>query len=423
MYRNRATWCVMSIIPHKISLKVVPSSHIAEVLGLWNNDLKLSFQLSAISDGNIFRKYLERNRPGAIWPIRSILSSITSRYKAFALIETPYLDLDFWDNHSRFYSGSFTRYPVWCDRFHFFEGSDAEATRLCSLLLQGLSETEIARGEKLDLPYLGYCVMRPTPSFVVSRTAVEFDSREGASIPEVPMLAQEKESRPFLKVKYPCASNLLNAHFEVESVEFIQQDPNLGHCGTAALWVSTKAMAYRFGTNRFPYGTITRQAIGGWNRERDVNVVYDPSNMDSGVSVSEMRNALAETGANSLTFMPHSKERPDTAFARICHEIYSYICQSMSGFTRLVLFPRRPKKYGILGLIRGSTDRVARSSVSFCTMQHAPAMTCVFYRLELRGFTGTTTRPKQTSTMMKIKRRTIMNATLLLKRNTKRATT
>lgn len=66
--RKRATWCAMSIIPHKISLKVVPSSHIAEVLGLWNNDLELSFQLSAISDGNIFRKYLERNRPARFGP-------------------------------------------------------------------------------------------------------------------------------------------------------------------------------------------------------------------------------------------------------------------------------------------------------------------------------------------------------------------
>jgi hypothetical protein len=238
--------------------------------------------------------------------------------------ESPYLDLDFWDNHSRFYSGSFTRYPVYCDRFHFFEGPPGDAEKICVLLREGLSESEIVESG-LRTRYLGYCIMRPTPAFVVSRTALEFDVRNGDAIPRVPMLEQEREATPYLKVKYPCSSNVLNARFEIMSAEFIQQDPNLGHCGTAALWVSTKAMAHRFGTNRFPYGTITRQAIGGWNRERDVNVVYDPSNMDSGVSVSEMRNALAETGANSLTFMPHSNEKPEAALARLRHEIYSFI--------------------------------------------------------------------------------------------------
>ena len=97
----------MSTIPPQISLTVVPPSHIVEVLALWNEKLELNLQLAALSDENLFRKYLQRNRPGAIWPIRSILSSISSRYEAFVLLESPYLDLDFWDNHSRFYSGSF----------------------------------------------------------------------------------------------------------------------------------------------------------------------------------------------------------------------------------------------------------------------------------------------------------------------------
>ena len=303
-----------------IALTVVSSADIREVLKLCDGESKDVRNPATLSSGNISRKYLERNRPGAIRPIRSILTLLTSRYGAFALCETPYLDLDFWDNHSRFYAGSFTRYPVWCDRIHFFGGDDDQAARLCELLTQGLSAEDIARAG-LSVRYLGYCIMRPTPAFVVSRTAIEFDVRDTASLPpNVWMPEEEKDSTPFLKLKYRCVSHVLNATFEIQSVEFIQQDPNLGHCGTAALWVATKAMAYRFGTNRFPYGTITRQAIGGWNRERDVNVVYDPSNMDSGVSVSEMRNALAETGANSLTFMPHSREAPTAGFARLRHE-------------------------------------------------------------------------------------------------------
>jgi len=291
---------------------------------------------NSLDEGNPFRRYIQNNRPGAMWPIRSVLSSVTRRFNAFAILESPYLDLDFWDNHSRFYSGSFKRYRVWCERVHFFEGAQDDAPKLCDLLLKGASEADVSKA--MEVRYLGYCVLRPTPAFVVSRTALTFDERDGSQTSgRVPMLDEEKESKPFLKVKYSCESHILNARFRLTSVEFIQQDPNLGHCGTAALWVATKAMACQFGTNRFQYGTITLQAIGGWNRERDVSVVYDPSNMDSGVSVSEMRNALAETGVNSLPFMPHRQETPEAAFGRISHEVYSFL---ESGIPVLLCFEK-----------------------------------------------------------------------------------
>jgi len=79
----------------------------------------------------------------------------------------------------------------------------------------------------------------------------------------VDLIAEEFDGRPFLKVAQPCVANLLSAHFVIDAPEFIQQDPNLGHCATASLWVTTRAMARRFGTNQYQYGTITRQAMGG----------------------------------------------------------------------------------------------------------------------------------------------------------------
>lgn len=329
-----------------ISLKEVPSSEIDETLRLWNEGLEYQQQkLAELSETNIFRKYLDRNRPGAAGPIRSILSCVRVRYGAFGLLESPYLDSDFWHNHSTFYSGSFSRYPVECDRLHFFSGPEERITALKERLLAGATAQEIE--DKLQLRYCGYCVLRPTPAFVVGRTALAFDERPGEEICDrVALLAEEKDSKPFLKVKYPCVANLCNARFEICTVEFIQQDPNLGHCGTAALWVTTKAMANRFATNRFQYGTITRQALRGWNRDREVNMVYDPSNMDSGLSVSEMRNALAETSANSMQFMAHNREDGEDgrrAFARLSHEIYSFV---ESGIPALLCVEKVDSKEG-----------------------------------------------------------------------------
>ena len=84
-------------------------------------------------------------------------------------------------------------------------------------------------------------------------------------------------------------------------------------------------MAEKFGTHRFSYETITRQAIGGWNRDREVNVVYDPTDTDSGLSGSEIRNALAATGASSIAIIASGSEAADSTACRLTHELYSFV--------------------------------------------------------------------------------------------------
>ena len=161
----------------KISLAVVPCEHLRETLALWDGTSELLKRAQGLSAQNVFRRYLMRNRPGAAGPIRGVLSCVFSRYNAIVMLERPYLDLDFWDNHSAFYSGSFTRYPVECERLHFFQGPEQVAQTACDRLLAGATEQEIQG--KLGLTYVGYCVLRPTPAFVIGRTAIRFDTREG----------------------------------------------------------------------------------------------------------------------------------------------------------------------------------------------------------------------------------------------------
>ncbi|MCA9212384.1 MAG: hypothetical protein KDB27_04920 [Planctomycetales bacterium] len=321
-------------IPRAITLDIIPSKDVDEMLGLWKSEDGPNF--AKVHADNKLRKYLTLNRPSAAVPLRSILSCAIKRYQCILLRESPYLDIEFWDNHNRFYSGIFSQYPPYCDRIHFYANVD-DPEKLKECLESGNCPSEL-QSDDSPVEYRGFCVLRPTPAFVVSRTALMFDTRDFESLPDGVSMPVESDTRPFLKVQYTCVSHLFNTTNTFETAEFIQQDPNLGHCGTAALWVTTKAMAQKFGTNRFPYGTITRQAIGGWNRDRDVNVIYDPQNMESGISVSEIRNALAETGASSLPFMPFEGEAPDSAFTRICHEIYSF---SESGIPVLLCLKKK----------------------------------------------------------------------------------
>ncbi len=221
------------------------------------------------------------------------------------------MDFEFWDSHCDFYGSSFREYPVECRRVHFFSGDEQNGEALIKLLLSGALRTEIEK--ELSVFWQGYCVLRPTPSFVIGRTALTF------------CLPTETEGKPFLKVSNRCQVNLLNTRFEIDTPEFIQQDPNLGRCATASLWVTTQLMAEKFGTHRFRYGTITRHAMGTVTYPRNINVAFDPADGDSGLELSEMKNALAATGLNSLEFTVSTRDFGEEEFCRICHEIYSFV--------------------------------------------------------------------------------------------------
>ena len=329
------------MIREKISIRIISPSILKSILELWNNEFELkSDKVVAISDKNIFHSYLIRNKASA--PIRSILSYLCERHSAFGLVEEPYMDSTFWDDHCNFYNASFSKYPIHCRRFHFFSGDEKKADDLIRLLENGGTTNDL---KNLDLEYLGYCIFRPTPSFVVGRTAILFDTRDGRTLNKmgVPVIEEEFDSTPYMKVFQKQVIRLLNGSLDITTPEFIQQDPNLGHCATASLWVTNRAMSKLIGTAKFQYGTITRQAIGGWNREHDVQVTYDPTDVDSGLSISEMRNAIAATGANSFPLTPSFDESGPVAFGRICHEIYSFL---ESGMPVLLLLESEETRQG-----------------------------------------------------------------------------
>jgi len=315
-----------------IKLTIINGSHMDEVISMWDADLQFdSSKLPLLaSNKNPFYKYLVKNI--APDPIRSIFAAVRKRFGAFGLFEGPYMDLEFWDSHIGFYGYSFMRYPLECQRLHFFSGDEAKANALKELLESGKSEQEIY--SELDVSYTGYCVLRPTPSYVVGRTAIKFDNSAPDEVrSEVQTTEAEKKGLPYLKSFQCCKANLLNASFEIITPEFVQQDPNLGLCATASLWVSTNLMARNFGTNHFRYGKITRQANSSTYKEPDINLIYDSLSDEKGLSISEIINALGATGATPLVITPSSTETPEQTFSRLSHEIYSF---SESGFPVLL---------------------------------------------------------------------------------------
>ncbi len=313
---NREIW--HSSFKDEIELSVLKKEEINSILGLWNKDLKFDdSKLESLQSNRLF-PYLTHNR--SKFPLRSVLASVTYHYSVFGLIEEPYLDLEFWDSHAGFYSSSFSQYRIDCIRIHFFAGEESLSSELIDLLYSGCCRHEVE--EALDVKWKGYCVLRPIHSYVVGRTGIEFDTRCAERLPNNAKIKEEGGSRPFLKAFQECSVNLLNARFTIKTPEFIQQDPNLGHCATASLWVATKLMSNKFGTNKFNYRTITSQAFGA--KENQANFSNSPLPPDRGLTPSEIKNAINATGANTLTFI-RKDESYENVFSRLTHEIYSFM--------------------------------------------------------------------------------------------------
>ena len=337
-----------------IQLDPLPGIAIDDALSLWPLPKSSSSQARGrqlIQSGNILPYFILRNRNPE--PIHHILRCVRVRWGAFGIIERPYLDLEFWDAHSGFYDKCFLEHWRSCVRLHFFSlkstaphkllaGSAAEAIEqkarkeMITHFKTGLSWSEIQAQVGDGLAYRGYCVLRPTMSFCVGRTAICFDERAhqeliesygGDRVDAVRHfgLLKEEEGKPYLKASHKCTAHLLATRLTIDTVEFMQQDPNLGPCATVSMWVATHITSEKFGLNKFNYSTITRQAIGAWNRDRQSTATFEPSDLDTGgLYPSEMRNAISQTGGRGLTIWV-KKRPPENESLRLQQELYSFV--------------------------------------------------------------------------------------------------
>jgi hypothetical protein len=333
-------------IPKEIKLTYLSSKHIKEFLSHWKKSefdvqaLKFNKPLNLAFDFLI--PHLEHNKNQV--PIRSIFTSVNDHFSAFAIIEEPYLDLEFWDSYSGFYSYSFSQYSIAGKRLHFFTGKEENHKELAIYLAQGASSQKIEIG--LGINWIGYCNLRPIHTFIVGRTAIKFDDRPINLMNQTTTkFNEEMGGKPYLKSSSSCSANLLSTHFKINTPEFIQQDPNIGQCATASLWVANKIMAESFGTNRLFYRSITKQAVGQWNREFEVKLNDEALTFsEDGTTVAEIKNAISATGVRVMSFAQSSKESIDASNIRLTNIIYSFV---ESGFPVLLCINSAGKRHVI----------------------------------------------------------------------------
>jgi hypothetical protein len=161
-----------------------------------------------IANPHLTREGLHRLRNALVETAKSII------------VEHHYIDRDYRNTFSHFYSKRFIVPDSRCIRLHFFDVAVDRATLFDD-------------SERLNSHYLGYSVIRPTRPNCIGRTLLKPTSRLSAR--GTMCICSEKIS-------------IQGAEFIVEGFPFISQDADVTVCAQAALW-----MLARYYSDRYPF--------------------------------------------------------------------------------------------------------------------------------------------------------------------------
>ncbi|HVC78228.1 MAG TPA: hypothetical protein VND96_17090 [Candidatus Micrarchaeaceae archaeon] len=203
-------------------------------------------------------------------------------------IEHRYIDLDYRNEHSRFYSGTFRRYPSVTHRLHFF------ASPLPAKMEDPATPATFPAAE-----YLGYLVVRPVPGAPVGRTFV----RAGAN----------------LESHVGCISNdrvnLYGRDLSVPGAPFMAQDAQLTVCAHASVWMAAYHHHLRFGSRRPLPGDIADAAATALGLGRPV-----PS---GGLNALQISEAVRVLGLPCVAYNLRRLPKGEDVFSLICRYLNS----------------------------------------------------------------------------------------------------
>lgn len=235
---------------------------------------------------NIFAQILSANLNAS--PFRSIFR-IAARFEVnVVLIETPYLDLEFWEAFSHFYSRSFSSIPKECIRMHFIKIPQGISKDLIISYLNNLSN------KPPGFEYFGFTTIRPTASFNVGRTAMAFDDRPGHKVKKELTDSVDRATVPFCSMLIEREANVANIKCRIKTVPFMQQDPIIGVCASTAVWVCSRIIAEKYNLSHFTYSDISKFAF---ESEKEFS---EGREFVRGLSIHDIRRSISRMGANPM---------------------------------------------------------------------------------------------------------------------------
>lgn len=232
-------------------------------------------------------------------PLERLIELATEHGVVSVLVERRYVDADWRSEHSRFFGGTFKRYPTVCHRLHFF-------TKTLSHDLGDLSTF----GDS----YRGYSVMRPLAWAPVGRT----------------MISPPPELSGATVAGCVETVHLFDATFQIMAMPFISQDAQFLRCAHASIWMVLRHAHLKHGLEKRLTGDVRDAAVGGQVVGRQL-----PSD---GLSLSQMLNALDSLGLSAGALLPDAKGAPEEKSVPGSLSLYAIVCRQInSGLPPIVV--------------------------------------------------------------------------------------
>ena len=212
-----------------------------------------------------FVEYLDGAGSTSKTIFENILSLIQKKSCINVLIESHYVEKNYLEDYSYFFSKCFSQYDKFCYRLHFFSDIPSDES-----LLENLK----THSKGIESKYLGYVVIKPLPETIVGVTCLDIDKLNVSTC---------KSTHSTHNI------NLLGIRFPINALPFQEQNGITAACATSAIWVSLNATGKSFHHSIPSLVEITKNATDGQPHK----LRNFPNN---GLTVDQTLHAIKKTG-------------------------------------------------------------------------------------------------------------------------------
>lgn len=203
------------------------------------------------------------------------------------VVEDDYIDRDYSEDYSAFYSTTFFDTGKSCVRLHFFSHLSRRSQK--ALTSEGSIPQIRAATKKLQDAYLGFLVILPIPKSNIGRTVIA--------------------PRPGRYSEHYCTSyattkvNLGGIPLAAHGAPFIQQDGHVAVCASAAIWVVSRVMQLLYNFQRFSLSRITTAANKHLHLNREFPAIR-------GLTLDQIMSGFFELGFTPICYNRESVQAP-----------------------------------------------------------------------------------------------------------------
>jgi len=207
-------------------------------LELFKNDLS-----QAVSPNDISKEYTIKNQE-----IVKQVYQLFDNKPLTVLIEPEYIDGDYLDDYSYYYSRCFDDYSRFCKRIHFFLADISPRDFQQAFFPDNDEELKETTFNSIEEYYAGFMVVRPIPGAIIGKTCLKIGLLYG------------EEEHSYFPALHEVEVNLWGRQLRFLSLPFQEQDEVVSACATSSLWSSLNATARSFNHPILSPYQITKRA-------------------------------------------------------------------------------------------------------------------------------------------------------------------